>query len=82
MNVNHERNYRLSLPLGIVFALTSVAAAVIFVVYAAEWAENPVSTRGAEDYLRATFAYNATVISLLLLIVFFNGYHLTKMSLR
>tara|TARA_R110001592_G_scaffold18816_10_gene77701 strand:+ start:4516 stop:4764 length:249 start_codon:yes stop_codon:yes gene_type:complete len=82
MNVNHERNYRLSLPLGIVFALTSVAAAVIFVVYASEWADDPVSTRDADDYLRATYAYNATVISLLLLIVFFNGYHLTKMSLQ
>ena len=82
MNVNHERNYRLSLPLGIVFALASVAAAVIFVVYASEWADDPISTRDGNDYLRATYAYNATVISLLLLIVFFNGYHLTKISLR
>ena len=82
MNVNHERNYRLSLPLGIVFALTSVAATVIFVVYASEWGDAPVSSRDDNNYLRATFAYNATVISLLLLIVFFNGYHLTKMSLQ
>ena len=82
MDVNHERNYRLSLPLGIVFALASVAAAVIFVVYASEWAESSISDRNDADYLRATFAYNATVISLLVLIVFFNGYHLTKMSLQ
>ena len=39
MNANHEKNYRLSLPLGIVFALGSVAATVIFVVYASEWGQ-------------------------------------------
>jgi len=81
MEVNHERNYRMSLPLGIVFALGAVAAAVVFVVYATEWAETANSTKEDANYMRATFAYNATVISLLILIVFFNGYHLTKMSL-
>jgi hypothetical protein len=81
MAINHERNYRLSLPLGLVFALASVAAAVIFVVYAVEWSEESNETREDLDYLRATYAYNATVISLLMLLVFFNGYHLTRMRL-
>ena len=81
MEVNHERNYRMSLPLGIVFALGAVASAVIFVVYATEWADTANSDRNDSDYLKATFAYNATVIALLILIVFFNGYHLTKMSI-
>lgn len=78
MDTNHERNYRMSLPLGIIFALASVASAVIFVVYASEWAEDNSNT---DSITKAEYAYNATVISLLILIVFFNGYHLTKLSL-
>ena len=78
MDTNHERNYRMSLPLGIIFALASVASAVIFVVYASEWAED---NSNLDNITKAEYAYNATVISLLILIVFFNGYHLTKLTL-
>ena len=81
MVTNHEENYRMSLPLGIVFALASIAATVIFVVYAAEWSEDSDKTKANENYQRAVFSYYAAVISLLTLIVFFNGYHLTKITI-
>lgn len=81
MVTNHEENYRMSLPLGIVFALASVAATVIFIVYAIEWSEQPEGSNFNENYQRATFSYYAAVISLLTLIVFFNGYHLTKITI-
>lgn len=80
----HERNYRMVLPLGVIFALASVASAVIFIVYAVEWAENDsVSTHDNDEQRnrlhKVEYAYYATVLSLLTMIVFFNGYHLTKM---
>lgn len=81
MDTNHEENYRMSLPLGIVFALAAVASTIIFIVYATEWSNEAKPSRDDDDYLRANFSYYATVISLLLLIVFFNGYHLTKLTI-
>ena len=74
MEVNHERNYRMSLPLGLILGLLSISTAVVFVVYAAEWNE----TKTEDHSQRATISYQATVITLLILLVFFNGYHLTK----
>ena len=88
MLVDHLGNYRRALPLGAIFAGVAIAAAVVFVVYAAKWADlsdTDKYTGGAEGNLgyqertRTEYAYYASVISLLVLIVFFNGYHLTKL---
>jgi len=87
MIVDHLGNYRRALPFGVLFAAVSVAAIVIFIVYAAKWNELSSSDRfttdekpqGYEERTRAEYGYYASVISLLVLIVFFNGYHLTKL---
>tara|TARA_R110001592_G_scaffold74261_3_gene225989 strand:+ start:1013 stop:1303 length:291 start_codon:yes stop_codon:yes gene_type:complete len=93
--VDHLKNYRIALPLGVVIALASVAGAVIFVVYAAEWGEKndinmvvrTADTAGNDSRdkqnlkARTQLSYYATVIALLLLLVFFHGYQLTKMVL-
>jgi len=86
MLVDHLGNYRRALPLGLLFALVSIGAAAVFVVYAAKWndVETKTNTNGETDqaYLERTrteYAYYATVITLLVLLVFFNGYHLTKL---
>ncbi len=87
MIVDHLGNYRRALPFGVLFAAASIAAIVIFIVYAAKWNELSSSDRfatteepqGYEERTRAEYGYYASVISLLVLIVFFNGYHLTKL---
>lgn len=86
MLVDHLGNYRRALPVGLLFAAVSIASAVVFIVYAAKWNEVDVKVSASVEtdkaYLERTrteYAYYATVISLLVLIVFFNGYHLTKM---
>lgn len=89
MEVNHKANYRRALPLGLIFALASITSAVFFVVYATKWSHDHGSyfSGGARpveaayyDQTVFEYSYYATVISLLFLIVFFNGYHLTKMA--
>lgn len=85
MLVDHLSNYRRALPLSILFGVASITAAVFFIVYAAEWeSSTPFSgtaetTDGYRNRTRAEYSYYASVISLLILIVFFNGYHLTKL---
>jgi len=87
MIVDHLGNYRRALPFGVLFAAASIAAIVIFIVYAAKWNELSSSDRfvaseqpqGYEERTRVEYGYYASVISLLVLIVFFNGYHLTKL---
>ncbi len=87
MIVDHLGNYRRALPFGVLFAAVSIAAIVIFIVYAAKWNElsssdrfnNTEQPQGYEERTRAEYGYYASVISLLVLIVFFNGYHLTKL---
>ena len=88
MLVDHLANYRRALPLGLIFAGVSIAAIVIFIVYAAKWSELSVGEKytggseapqGYEERTRTEYGYYASVISLLVLIVFFNGYHLTKL---
>lgn len=85
MLVDHLGNYRRALPLSVLFGLAALTAAVFFVVYAVEWQNVDHFTGTAETnagYLnrtRAEYSYYASVISLLILIVFFNGYHLTKL---
>ena len=87
MLVDHLGNYRRALPVGLLFAAASIASAVIFIVYAAKWNEVDVKVSATDvetdkaylERTRTEYAYYATVISLLVLIVFFNGYHLTKM---
>tara|TARA_R110002126_G_scaffold61680_4_gene159382 strand:+ start:38 stop:295 length:258 start_codon:yes stop_codon:yes gene_type:complete len=85
MLVDHLSNYRRALPLSILFGVASITAAVFFIVYAAEWESNDKFATGAEienayrNRTRAEYSYYASVISLLILIVFFNGYHLTKL---
>ena len=93
--VDHLRNYRVALPIGVVIALASVAGAVIFVVYASEWGEQDdvnmmntaAGTAGNDSRdkqnlkARSQLSYYATVIALLMLLVFFHGYQLTKMVL-
>ena len=82
--MNHELNYRRVLPFGIVFSLASIAAIVTFLYYSAEWAEHEReghSWDNSEQWnrmVRAQYSYYAGVIALLVLIVFFNGYHLTR----
>ncbi len=85
MIVDHLGNYRRALPLSVLFGLAAITAAVFFVVYAVEW-ENVDHFNGTAEtnggYInrtRAEYSYYASVISLLILIVFFNGYHLTKL---
>jgi len=86
MLVDHLENYRRALPLALIFAAVSIAAVVIFIVYAAKWNEvdsktnaNGETDQAYTERTRTEYAYYASVISLLVLIVFFNGYHLTKM---
>ena len=82
--MNHVLNYKRALPLGIVFSLASIAAIVTFLYYSADWAEHEkdgLSWDELEQYnrmVRAQYSYYAGVIALLVLIVFFNGYHLTR----
>ena len=85
-SMDHERNYRMVLPLGAIFALAAIAASVLFVVYAIEWADKSdeqstfaTDREQSNRYVQTQYSYYATVISLLTLIIFFNGYHLTKM---
>lgn len=93
--MNHLANYRVALPIGTVIALASIAGAVIFIVYAADWGEkddinmnnNTTGTAGNDSRdkqnlkARVQLSYYATVIALLMLLVFFHGYQLTKMVL-
>ena len=79
-------NYRRALPLGSIFAAVSIAAATLFIIYAAKWntmdnrlnASNQLTNEAYENETKARYSYYGCVISLLMLIVFFNGYHLTK----
>lgn len=80
--MNHALNYRRALPFGTIFGLAAIAATVIFIVYAAEWHDlnNSLTFDGLEvtnRYVKAVYAYQATVLALLMLIVFFSGYHIT-----
>jgi len=76
--------YRKTLPVvSALFGAAAVAATIVFIVYTAEWADNSAnatfSNRDETNrYVRAQYGYQATVIALLMLIVFFNGYHLNK----
>ena len=85
MDMDHQRNYRMALPLGALFALAGIAASVVFVVYAAEWADKSdteitfTNREQTNRFIQAEYSYYATVIALLTLVIFFNGYHLTKM---
>jgi len=85
MLVDHLSNYRRALPLSILFVVAAITAAVFFIVYAAEWQNSTSFTSSSEtsdgyrNRTRAEYSYYASVISLLILIVFFNGYHLTKL---
>ena len=81
-------NYRRSLPFGGIFVLASLASTVLFIIYAFRW-NNIASKLGTanemieetyNEYSRAKYSYYGAVVSLLMLIVFFNGYHLTKMT--
>lgn len=88
---DHQQNYRMSiLPVGGLLALAAVAAAILFIVYAVEWHDhigdtpntNTVTGESDRQYrerVRTEYSYYATVISLLCILVFFNGYHLTRM---
>ena len=84
-------NYRRSLPFGGIFILASLASTVLFIIYAFRWNNvTPKLTIGTgpgkiieetyNEYSRAKYSYYGAVVSLLMLIVFFNGYHLTKMT--
>jgi hypothetical protein len=78
----------MTLPLGLIFALAAIASFVTFLVYAVEWSDNTSVNMnlGTNNLSRAQqnrktkveYSYQATVLSLLVLLVFFNGYHLTK----
>lgn len=90
--MNHERNYRMTLPLGVIFGLVAIASFVTFLVYATEWSDHQQtnmndttagavgenSRRQQNRKTKVEYSYQATVLSLLVLLVFFNGYHLTK----
>ena len=88
---DHQMNYRMSiLPVGSLLSLTALAAAVLFIVYAVEWNnhldDTPDNTdrtgethRQYRERVRTEYSYYATVIALLCVLVFFNGYHLTRM---
>ena len=72
-----------TLSLSGIFAMASLAAIVIFVVYAAEW--NAHDTSGGEtslqiyeDRVRTQFSYYASVISLLVLLASLHGYALVR----
>ena len=85
MLVDHLGNYRRALPLSFLFGVAAITATVFFIVYAAEWQSVDHFTSTAEtndgyvNRTRAEYSYYASVITLLILIVFFNGYHLTKL---
>ena len=86
---DHQMNYKMSLlPVGGVLALASIAAVVLYVVYAVEWhdtapaAGNGTHTETNDQYtktVRTEYSYYGAVLALLCLLVFFNGYHLTRM---
>ena len=79
-------NYRRALPLGSIFAAASIAAATLFIIYAAKWnvmdnkldASSSLTDEAYENETKARYSYYGCVVSLLMLIVFFNGYHITK----
>ena len=83
--MNHALNYERALGLGIVFALASIAAIVTFIYYSTEWALGEKDGNAFDDVkqypnqVKAEYSYYAGVISLLALIVFFNGYHLARL---
>ena len=52
MLVDHLANYRRALPLGLIFAGVSIAAVVIFIVYAAKW--NELSLKYAYQMVEST----------------------------
>ena len=82
--MNHQLNYRRSLPLGFFLGLLAIAAVVMFLLYAIEWSDNttkhPItSSEQRNREIKADYAYQSAVVTLLILIVFFNGYHLTAL---
>ena len=85
MLVDHLGNYRRALPLSVLFGLAAITSAVFFIVYAAEWQSVDHFSGASEtnagyiNRTRAEYSYYASVITLLVLIVFFNGYHITKL---
>jgi len=88
---DHQMNYRMSiLPVGSLLSLVALASAVLFVVYAVEWHSHLNDTpdnnstaaetnRQYRERVNTEYSYYAAVISLLCVLVFFNGYHLTRM---
>ena len=86
---DHQQNYKMSLlPVGGLLAVAAVAGAILYIVYAVEW-HDEIPTGGSGGHtetnsqyrnsVRTEFSYYGTVIALLCLLVFFNGYHLTRM---
>ena len=80
MSISRE-SYRNILPISLIFLLTTLASIGIYIYYAAKWSEE--SENGFNILLdgvletKMEIAYNGAVISMLLMIVFFNGFHLS-----
>lgn len=68
--------YRSLLPFSYILIITAIASSIVFIYYASEWNKN---NTGKEDvnFISAKYGYYGSVISLLMILVFFNGYHLT-----
>lgn len=74
-----------TLTLTSLFALVSLAAAVIFVIYAAEWQSDQDGLTNADQHeevyrnkVRTEFSYYASVIALLFILASMHGYALMR----
>jgi len=79
MAVNRE-SYRNILPISLIFLITGLVSIVMFIYYAAKWAKE--ADEGffgldGEIEMKMEICYNGAVISMLLMLVFFNGFHLS-----
>ena len=78
-------NYRNVLPFGLIFGIAAVVSTVYFLYYTDRWykdggqANTPAGTAEL-NFTRASYGYYGAVLSLLMLIVFFHGYHMTMVA--
>ena len=68
--------YRNLFPLAYLLIAAALASTVVFIYYGAAWHDDN-SDEENDNFIRSRYGYYGAVISLLMALVFFNGYHLT-----
>tara|TARA_Y100001972_G_C7407168_1_gene211274 strand:+ start:245 stop:514 length:270 start_codon:yes stop_codon:yes gene_type:complete len=77
LDMETRRNVRMGgIGLASLIAMASVASAIIYIVYAAKFANSDQQTADQTDYLNSQLGYYGAVIGMLMLLCLFNGYHL------